>query len=340
MALNIAVVGLGGIGNRHATIYDNHAQCNLVAVCDIDPKRADAVATRYGTKAFYAVRDMLDANLGIDIASVATAGHENGGDHYAPTMELLDAGIHVLGEKPISNNIREAREMVAKGKKKNLRYGIDLNHRFTPAAARAKAWVDDGRLGEINIINMTMWINNPRETSPWFHIRALHPHSIDVMRYFCGDIEKVHAFFKRGLDKDGNRRVCWSNMQLNLCFCDGTVGNLTGSYDATGPGGSYGLERLEVVGSDARFVLEEACERLHFHPRRTMELERYDYIGGMMGFNETFQSRIGCWIDQNLENAAPESIEGSGEEALKAQLVIEAAIKSWQTDSVVTVEEV
>ena len=99
MALNIAVVGLGGIGNRHATIYDNHAQCNLVAVCDIDPKRADAAATRYGAKAFYAVRDMLDASLDIDIASVATAGHENGGDHYAPTMELLDAGIHVLGEK-------------------------------------------------------------------------------------------------------------------------------------------------------------------------------------------------------------------------------------------------
>jgi len=187
---------------------------------------------------------------------------------------------------------------------------------------------------------MTMWINNPRETSPWFHIRALHPHSIDVMRYFCGDIEKVSAFFKRGVDNDGNRRVCWSNMQLNMRFADGTVGNLTGSYDATGPGGSYGLERLEVAGSDARFVLEEACERLHFHPRRSMELERYDYIGGMMGFNETFQSRIGRWVEQNLEDASPEDIEGSGEEALKAQMVIEAAIRSWETDAVVAVKDV
>ena len=71
-----------------------------------------------------------------------------------------------------------------------------------------------------------------------------------------------------------------------------------------------------------------------------MELERYDYIGGMMGFNETFQSRIGRWIEQNLENASPEDIEGSGEEALKAQRVIEAAIKSWQTDTVVAVDEV
>ena len=340
MGLNVAVVGLGGIGNRHATIYNGHDQCNLAAVCDIDRKRADAAASQYGARAFYTVQDMLDAGLDIAVASVATAGHENGGDHYKPTMELLEAGVHVLGEKPISNNIDEAKEMVAKGKDKNLRYGIDLNHRFTPAAARAKEWVDQGRLGEINIINMTMWINNPRETSPWFHIRALHPHSIDVMRYFCGDIEKVSAFFKRGLDKDGNRRVCWSNMQLNMRFADGTVGNLTGSYDATGPGGSYGLERLEVAGSNARFVLEEACERLHFHPRRSMELERYDYIGGMMGFNETFQSRIGRWIEQNLEGASPEDIEGSGEEALKAQMVIEAAIKSWETDAVVAVGDV
>ena len=340
MGLNVAVVGLGGIGNRHATIYNGHDQCNLVAVCDIDRKRADAAASQYGARAFYTVQDMLNAGLDIAVASVATAGHENGGDHYKPTMELLEAGVHVLGEKPISNNIDEAKEMVAKAKDKNLRYGIDLNHRFTPAAARAKEWVDQGRLGEINIINMTMWINNPRETSPWFHIRALHPHSIDVMRYFCGDIEKVSAFFKRGVDKDGNRRVCWSNMQLNMRFADGTVGNLTGSYDATGPGGSYGLERLEVAGSDARFVLEEACERLHFHPRRSMELERYDYIGGMMGFNETFQSRIGRWIEQNLEDASPEDIEGSGEEALKAQMVIEAAIKSWETDAVVAVGDV
>jgi predicted dehydrogenase len=340
MGLNVAVVGLGGIGNRHTTIYNGHNQCNLVAVCDIDRQRADAAASQYGARAFYTVQDMLNAGLDIAVASVATAGHENGGDHYKPTMELLEAGVHVLGEKPISNNIDEAKEMVARAKDKNLRYGIDLNHRFTPAAARAKEWVDQGRLGEINIINMTMWINNPRETSPWFHIRALHPHSIDVMRYFCGDIEKVSAFFKRGLDKDGNRRVCWSNMQLNMRFADGTVGNLTGSYDATGPGGSYGLERLEVAGSDARFVLEEACERLHFHPRRSMELERYDYIGGMMGFNETFQSRIGRWIEQNLEDASPEDIEGSGDEALKAQMVIEAAIRSWETDAVVSVEDV
>ena len=101
-------------------------------------------------------------------------------------MELLEAGLPVLGEKPISNDVSKARKMVALAKKKRISYCVNLNHRFTPSAVLAKEWLEAGRLGELNIVNMTMWINNPNESSPWFHIRALHPHSLDVMRYFAG----------------------------------------------------------------------------------------------------------------------------------------------------------
>ena len=195
MTLKVAVVGLGGIGTRHAGIYDADDRCEIVAVCDAIADKADAAADRYGCKAYSSIDEMVQREQ-IDIASVCTAGVENGGDHYEPTMALLDAGIPVLGEKPISNRITEAREMVALAKEKNLRYGINLNHRFTPAAVRAKEWVDNGRLGELNIVNMTMWINNPNESSPYFHMRALHPHSIDVMRYFCGDVKKVASLLQ------------------------------------------------------------------------------------------------------------------------------------------------
>ncbi|MBN1581633.1 MAG: Gfo/Idh/MocA family oxidoreductase [Anaerolineae bacterium] len=335
--LNVAIVGLGNIGNRHARVYQKRSDVKMVAVCDIIKERADKAAAAYDCPAFYSVKDMLNSGIQIDAASMATAGVENGGDHYQPTLELLNAGIPTLGEKPISNNVEEAQEMVALAKKKGVRYGIDLNHRFTPAAAMAKKWVDEGKLGEINIINMTMWINNPNESSPWFHMRALHPHSIDVMRYFCGDVAKVQAFFKRAPRADGpdGKRVCWSNVQVNMLFKNGVVGHLTGSYDATGPGGNYGLESLEIVGMDARLVLLDACEHLTFSPRLSHESVTYDYVGGMMSFNETFDSRIGRWIEQNIAGAAPDEIEGSGEEALKAQEVIEAAIESWQTGTVV-----
>jgi len=333
--LRVAIVGLGNIGNTHARVYQQRADVKLVAVCDIIKERADKAAAAYGCPAFYSVQEMLKSGIQIDAASMATAGVENGGDHYTPTMELLAAGIPTLGEKPISNEIAKAEEMVALAKQKNLRYGINLNHRFTPAALRAKEWVKAGRLGELNMINMTMWINNPNETSPWFHIRALHPHSLDVMRYFGGDVEKVQAFFKRGPRADGpdGRRVCWSNVQVNLLFKNGIIGHLTGSYDA---GGSYGLETLEVVGSEARFVLLDACEHLTFYPRFSRQTETYDYLGGMMSFSETFGSRIGVWVEQNLAQVEPEEIDASGADALHVQRIIEAIITSWETGQVVT----
>jgi len=328
MTLKVAIVGMGGIGNVHGGVYQKRPDCKIVAVCDIIKERADKAAAQYHAPAFYSIKEMLASGIEIDAASMCTAGVENGGDHYVATMDLLNGGLPVLGEKPISNELAKAREMVALARQKNLRYGINLNHRFTPAALRARQWVEQGRLGEINIINMTMWINNPNESSPWFHIRALHPHSLDVMCYFGGDVDKVQAFFKKG-----KGRKIWSNVQVNLLFKNSTIGHLTGSYDA---GGSYGLETLEVVGSEARFVLLDACEHLTFYPRRSMEKETYDYIGGMMSFGETFGSRIGKWVEQNIQKVKPEEIDASGEDALKVQTIIEGIIESWQTGRVVT----
>ncbi len=327
MSLNVAIVGAGGIGNTHARIYTQHPECEVVAICDLIADKARETAERFGAQAFASIEEMLASGLHIDVAGVCTAGPENGGHHYQPTMALLGAGIPVLGEKPISNKVPEAEEMVALAEEKNLRYGINLNHRFTPAAQRAKAWVAQGRLGEINIVNMTMWINNPNESSPHFHMRALHPHSLDVMRYFAGDVAKVQAFFKKG-----EGRTIWSNVQVNLLFENGVVGHLTGSYDA---GGSYGLETLEVVGSEGRFVLLEACQQLEFYPRFSNEVERYDYLGGMMAFPETFDSRINVWIQQNLDGVDPEAIDASGADALTVQRIIEAAIESWDSGKVV-----
>ena len=332
MTLRTAIVGMGGIGNTHARIYAEHPDTEVVAVCDIIPEKSDKAAEAYGCQGFYSVQALLESGIEFDIASVTTAGVENGGDHYEPTMQLLAAGCAVLGEKPISNDIPEAEEMVALARENNLRYGINLNHRFTPAALLAKEWVVDGRLGEINMIDMTMWINNPNETSPHFHMRALHPHSLDVMRYFAqSEVSKAQAFFKKGK----GRRI-WSNAQVNLLYENGIIGHLRGSYDGNfGAAGTYGLETLEVVGSAGRFILRDACEELVFYPRFEKELERHENLGGMTHFSQTFKSRISRWIEQNAAQAAPDEIDASGADALNVQRVIEAAIESWDTGKVI-----
>ena len=113
--------------------------------------------------------------------------------------------------------------MVAKAREKNRCYGINLNHRFTPAAQLAKKWVDEGRLGHLLFCNMSMWIKNPAESSPYFQIKALHPHTVDVMRYFCGDVEAVQCF----ATKAPGRKI-WSTAHFSMKFKNGVVGGLTG----------------------------------------------------------------------------------------------------------------
>lgn len=327
--IHIAIVGMGGIGKQHARCYEANRYTKVVAVCDMVEATADKAAAMFGCPAFYSIKSMLNSSLRIDAAGVTTAGFENGSDHCKPTMALLNAGLPVLGEKPISNKIAEAKRMVALAKRKRLAYGINLNHRFTPAAVRAKQWLDQGRLGDVNIINMTMWINNGNESSPHFHIRALHPHSLDVMRYFCGDVSKVQAFFKKG-----KGRKIWSNVQVNLQFANGTLGHLTGSYDA-GPG--YGLETCELVGSEARVVIREACKKLEFYPRHSQEVEIFEHLGAMDSFADTFQTRIDAWVDDLRKKTSPNSVDGKAEDALKVQIIIEAAIESWETGKVIKV---
>ncbi len=322
--LKVAVIGMGGIGNTHAPVYVADPLAELVAVCDIDRARADKAAAKYGVRAYYSVDDLLKHEQ-LDAVSVTTAGKENGGDHYEPTMQCLEAGLNVLGEKPISNEIEKARAMVKKAEEKGVYYGINLNHRFVPPAAKAKSWITEGKLGDLLLINMTMWIGNPNETSPWFHIRALHPHSLDIMRYFCGDVKRVHAFFNRAPG-----RICFSNVQVNLEFANGVVGHLTGSYD-TNP--SHNLERCEVMGTEGRFVLYNLYEELTYYPRRSNELTviRNSIMGGLSGFGATFTNRIHRWLEQIHQEVPPDEIEASGKEGLAVQEIIEAAIRSHES---------
>ena len=327
--LKVAVVGVGNIGSIHADIYSKLESVDLTAVCDTDQEKADEAATKFNCKAFYSV-DSLLAEKPMEIASMCTKGEENGGDHYLPTIQLLEAGVHVLGEKPISNNIEHARLMQKLAAEKNVRYGINLNHRFTPSAIKAKEWVDANRIGTVHMIDLTMWIDNPVESSPWFHLRALHPHSFNILNYFVGPVKKVHCFLNKG-----EGRKIWTNAQINLLFANGVIGHLRGSYDGDFPSGSFGIENLEIVGSKGRIVIEDACESLCYFPRWSKSMEKFDCYGGMNHFQETFKSRIEAWVQDNINQVLPAEVNGSGQEGLAAQEVIEAAIKSFETDTVV-----
>jgi predicted dehydrogenase len=319
---------MGPIGNLHARIYQADPLAELIGVCDRQKDRADAAASRFSTPAFTDAQKMLD-ELQPDLVSIATGGYEYGSDHYEPTMQALRADCHVLGEKPISNEIAQAEQMVALAREKNRCYGIDLNHRFTDAARLAKKWVTENRLGHLLFINMSMWIKNPAESSPYFHLKALHPHTIDVMRYFCGDIEAVQCFAAKAPG-----RTIWSTAHFNMKFKNGVVGGLTGSYDIER---GHPMERCEVAGTKGRFILEDMWRELTLYPAGNLEKTVYTnpVFGGHRDFDDTFRNRIHRFLEQVDAKTAPDQIDASGADGLAAQKVIAAAIESLENETVV-----
>jgi len=329
--MRVCVIGMGPIGNRHGRIYNENPLAELVGVCDILKDRADAAGKSLGVPAYYDAQAMLDA-LKPDLVSVTTAGQENGRDHFKPTVQALDAGCHVLCEKPICTEIDLAEAMVAKARQRNRCLAVNLNHRFTPAARLAKKWVTEGRLGHLLFVNMSMWIKNPAESSPYYQIKALHPHTVDVMRYFCGDVVAVQCFATKAPG-----RSIWSTAHFSMRFANGVVGGLTGSYDIER---GHPMERCEVAGTGGRFVVDDMWREATLYPAGNLEKTVYTNptFGGMRDFEDTFRNRIGAYLEQLAGGAPPDQIDGSGADGLAVQKVLAAAIESLQTETVVHVK--
>ncbi|TDF95018.1 Gfo/Idh/MocA family protein [Paenibacillus piri] len=322
--IRVAVVGVNNIGLIHCRFYSQHPDTELAAVCDLMEDRAREASRTFGVKAYTDLRTLLDCEH-IDMVCVATGGEEKGSHHYEPVMAAIEAGKDVLVEKPISNRIEEARAMVRSASAKGVRFACNLNHRFTPAAAKARELIRENRLGQPLFLNMRLTIDNKADFTEWFHMRALHPHSIDVMRYLFGDIKRVQAFMTKAAG-----RQTWSTASVNMEFANGAVGHLTGSYDMSM---LHPIEWCEAAGTEGRFVIENVYESLSFFPHRSSEqlVMKNSIMRGMQGFNDTFGNRINRFIEQLKQQAAPADIEGSGLEALAAQEVIEAAIRSHES---------
>jgi predicted dehydrogenase len=330
--LRVCVIGMGHIGNLHARIYKDDPLVELVGVCDLRADRAKEAAQRLGVPYFLNAPEMLKA-LQPDLCSVTTGGFEYSSDHYEPTIQALEAGCHVLCEKPICNEISKAEEMVRVARERKRCFGLDFNHRFTPAARTAKQWLDEGRLGSLLFVNMALWIGRPEDLdSPYYHMKALNPHSVDMMRYFCGDVEKVQCFATKAPG-----RWMWSTASFNMQFKNGVVGHLTSSYDIAR---GHPMERCEVAGVKGRFVVDDMWREATLYPAGDPIKLVYTnpVFGGYSDFDDTFRERIHCFAKQVSDGVAPEDIDGSGAAGLAAQKVIAAGIESLKTGQIVNVE--
>jgi predicted dehydrogenase len=147
--LRIGVIGLGFIGTqKHLTGLAQHLdRCELVAFCDLQVERADAAKDRYGSPDSYVTTDYREllADESIDVVHVCTWNVS----HAEITCAALEAGKHVLCEKPMAISGAEARQMVKAAEKSGKKLSIGYQYRFRKESQFLRKVVDEGRLGEI-----------------------------------------------------------------------------------------------------------------------------------------------------------------------------------------------
>ncbi|OGV71922.1 MAG: hypothetical protein A3K19_07430 [Lentisphaerae bacterium RIFOXYB12_FULL_65_16] len=344
--LRVGVVGMSGIGNTHAAAHKADSLAQLVAVCDVVKDKADAAAKTHGVKAYYSLKEML-AHEELDVVDVTTGGYENGSWHFEPAMEALAAGKHVLCEKPLSNDIGEAREMVRYAQERKLYLGCNLNHYFTPTAERAKKYMDEGQVGELVYCLFKVGFNggeetyrhnkSPRFNQPYAHMKAFLTHPFSVMRHFCGDITHVQSFSTKPGFRKNKGDLLVSVNSVHVQFADGTVGYLL-SHRGDAMWGLGGWWSCEVAGSKGTFCIENCIEKLTYWP--AVKPGQSFGLGqgptpevldtGIKDFGATFPRRIHAFLDDVTRGVPLEHLRSSGRDALATLEYIWAVIDSYE----------
>ena len=355
-ALKVGVVGCNGIGTTHATAHSLDPLAKLVAVCDVIKERADILAEKLKVKAYYNLKDML-ANEDLDIVDVCTGGPENGGWHFEPTMMALDAGKHVLCEKPISNDINEARQMVRLATEKNLYFGVNLNHYFTKPADMAKKLMDDGKIGEVIYCHQrTGFLGSEwsyaktapgyrMEGLPYFHVKAFLAHPFSIMRFFCGDVVQLQAFLGKPSYRIQTNDPMVSVNSIHMRFASGASGFLFSSRgDTTMNLGGWWC--VEVGGTRGTFTIENCVEKLTYQPAQgnpdapasmqglNAKPEPIVTNTGITDFSTTFPNRIHAFLEDITNKVPKHKLRASGRDALATLEYTFAAIKSYENGGI------
>ena len=260
-AVNVAIIGCGAIGQKRAAAL---AGCSLVSCADNDLPRAERLACIAGNCA--AVADWRKAieRADVDLVVVATPH----GSLAQITREAIEAGKHVLVEKPAARNIAEIRPLAALAEKSKVLVRVGFNHRYHRAFRQARQIVDARTLGPLMFLRARYghggrigyekeWRAKP-ELSGGGELIDQGAHLIDLARWFLGDFSEIdgyaHTYFwDMPVDDNAFLLLKTATKQVAFLHASCTEWKNTFSFEIYGHGGklqidgiggSYGVERL------------------------------------------------------------------------------------------------
>lgn len=342
--IRVAVAGCGKIAQvRHLPEYADNEHVKIAAVHDRNEQRMKKVAEKYGAKAYADYQDLL-ADKEIDAVSICTANVA----HCEMTVQALEAGKHVLCEKPMAVTLDECLKMIETAKRTGKFLMIAHNQRLAKAHVEAKKLIDSGRIGRIITFRTTFGHGGPESwtidrNNVWFFDKKsaffgamadLGIHKTDLIQFLTGQkITEVTAFLGT-LDKktsSGEPIAVDDNAICIYKMSDNTVGTMTASWTYYGKEDNstvlYGTEGIMKIYDDPEYSI------IIDKKDGTRELYQVDQI--QTNESQTKSGIIDLWVDCLVQNKEPEI---SGENVLHAMKAVFAAAESAEKGCTVTVE--
>ena len=213
MTKKVALIGAGGIAQTHLQVFDLVPQAELVAVVDVRADAAAAVAETYHCNAYSSIDELL-TNEELDAAIVCTPPTT----HPEICMQLLNASVHVLCEKPIAISRVACQQMIDTAAGNNCILTMASKFRFVDDLVYVKQLIASGILGDIvlfentfaGFVDMTKRWNSQVELSGGGVLIDNGTHSVDIVRYLLGPIVKIQAIEGRnaqGLQVEDTVRI-------------------------------------------------------------------------------------------------------------------------------------
>jgi predicted dehydrogenase len=253
------IVGCGSIGPTHAGALRQIENAELIAVADLVPERAEALAKRFGVTRIYSDVAMMLADPGVDVVVLCTPS----GQHAEQAIAAMRAGKHVVIEKPMDVSLEACDRLIAAERETGKKLAIISQHRWDHASAFVKNAVDAGRLGKLILVEASVkWWRTQQyyDSGDWRGTWAMDGggalmnqgvHTVDLMQWLAGPVQSISAHIATG----GHERIEVEDVAVAaLKFKSGAIGTLTAStacYDGEPARISlYGTEGTAVIEGD------------------------------------------------------------------------------------------
>ncbi len=328
--MKVAVIGVGSIGIHHARIYSELPGVKLVAVADTDHQRVESVAARYGARPYTDYRRMLEKEQP-DAVSVAvpTALHEQVG------LDALEAGAHVLIEKPVAATIEGAQRLINRARELGRQLMVGHVVRFNPAIQALKQRLERGELGRIFQVFCRRIGPFPARIRDVGVVIDLAPHDLDVMRFLLGsEPTRIYAETERRIHTE-HEDLLWGVLR----FPEGVVGVLELNWLTP-----VKIRETLVLGERGLFRVDDLTQDLYFYengqatdlPWPALQTLRGVSEGCMIRFAiqryEPLKAELEAFIGA-LRDGRPVPV--SGEDGLAALRLALALVESGRTHQVV-----